>query len=307
MSSVGYYTSFPSWVRLLYVLGHDLRSVSACRYVPPFAPVPLISVSGGSHPSGPVHQERPRSTDPSASAAGDLRRACSLSDLNRPAVTRRILPAPPTNGVVMTPVLFSSFVNLDRAACLKFYYSLPEACSKLHCLQPIITLPLFHPTVSGKKKQPSSQQQQQQPSQQQQQPPSPSKVKSHAQQHLAMTRRLSKEAVTAASSSPSPVHTNNVNAANASCNSPTSEDVPSYMRPTSSSNKKLDRLTVGLLPSSPGTGQPRRKSSSGGPSHAQSASDISRLKDEDSSSEENVLAKFKQVHHRGRRSSSQDR
>ena len=28
----------------------------------------------------------------------NLRRACSLSDLNKPAVARRILPSPPNNG-----------------------------------------------------------------------------------------------------------------------------------------------------------------------------------------------------------------
>ncbi|TRY77805.1 hypothetical protein TCAL_14383 [Tigriopus californicus] len=44
-----------------------------------------------------VEDQRPRSTEPSSSNDAHLRRACSLSDLNRPAVTRRILPAPPTN------------------------------------------------------------------------------------------------------------------------------------------------------------------------------------------------------------------
>jgi hypothetical protein len=41
---------------------------------------------------------RPGSTEPSLEDQNALRRACSLSDLNRPAVTRRILPAPPVNG-----------------------------------------------------------------------------------------------------------------------------------------------------------------------------------------------------------------
>ena len=45
--------------------------------------------------------ERPKSTEPTSSDPNHLRRACSLSDLNRPNVTRRILPAPPTNGIVI--------------------------------------------------------------------------------------------------------------------------------------------------------------------------------------------------------------
>ena len=39
---------------------------------------------------------RPSSTEPhSMDNNSSLRRACSLSDLNRPAVTKRLLPAPP--------------------------------------------------------------------------------------------------------------------------------------------------------------------------------------------------------------------
>ena len=39
---------------------------------------------------------RPSSTEPnSLENNSSLRRACSLSDLNRPAVTKRLLPAPP--------------------------------------------------------------------------------------------------------------------------------------------------------------------------------------------------------------------
>ena len=39
---------------------------------------------------------RPSSTEPnSLDHNSSLRRACSLSDLNRPAVTKRLLPAPP--------------------------------------------------------------------------------------------------------------------------------------------------------------------------------------------------------------------
>jgi hypothetical protein len=49
-----------------------------------------FSVAGGV-------SERPHSTEPTATDPSGLRRACSLSDLNRPNVTRRILPAPPTN------------------------------------------------------------------------------------------------------------------------------------------------------------------------------------------------------------------
>ena len=42
---------------------------------------------------------------PEASEAGgrSLRRACSLSDLNKPSVPRRILPAPPPNGKTVSP------------------------------------------------------------------------------------------------------------------------------------------------------------------------------------------------------------
>merc|ERR550519_329403 len=42
---------------------------------------------------------RPSSTEPqSMDNNSSLRRACSLSDLNRPAVTKRLLPAPPVSG-----------------------------------------------------------------------------------------------------------------------------------------------------------------------------------------------------------------
>ena len=42
---------------------------------------------------------------PEAGEAGgrSLRRACSLSDLNKPSVPRRILPAPPPNGKTVSP------------------------------------------------------------------------------------------------------------------------------------------------------------------------------------------------------------
>ena len=56
------------------------------------------------------HHHRPHSTEPNlGSDDPNLRRACSLSDLNRPAVTRRILPSPPTNGKIFT--LHSIFHN----------------------------------------------------------------------------------------------------------------------------------------------------------------------------------------------------
>ena len=46
-----------------------------------------------------VADSRPSSTEPnSMDNSSSLRRACSLSDLNRPAVTKRLLPAPPTVG-----------------------------------------------------------------------------------------------------------------------------------------------------------------------------------------------------------------
>merc|ERR1719319_456975 len=46
-------------------------------------------------------KERSKTSKPAAasSSSTSLRRACSLSDLNKPNVPRRILPAPPANGV----------------------------------------------------------------------------------------------------------------------------------------------------------------------------------------------------------------
>lgn len=37
--------------------------------------------------------------DEDGSGGTSLRRACSLSDLNKPNVSRRILPSPPNNGI----------------------------------------------------------------------------------------------------------------------------------------------------------------------------------------------------------------
>ena len=49
-----------------------------------------------------------------------LRRACSLSDLNKPNVSRRILPAPPNNGIFF--LLFDSIRFILLASILKIIY-----------------------------------------------------------------------------------------------------------------------------------------------------------------------------------------
>ena len=48
----------------------------------------------------PAEKVTPQASSSSTSSkdATSLRRACSLSDLNKPAVPRRLLPAPPANG-----------------------------------------------------------------------------------------------------------------------------------------------------------------------------------------------------------------
>lgn len=117
-----------------------------------------------------------------------------------------------------------------------------------------------------------------------------SKPRSHAQAHLAMTKRISREAM----------------------NSPSSnDDVPSYMRSTSSSTKKEKPGGTPGVSGSPGRHhqpQPRRRSSINSDRHqTQSTSDLRQAgKDEDTSSEENVKSGLLKPN-RGRRSSSQDR
>merc|ERR550532_572495 len=61
---------------------------------------------------------RPSSTEPnSLDHNSSLRRACSLSDLNRPAVTKRLLPAPPVSGKKQSignkPQRYRAQPNLD--------------------------------------------------------------------------------------------------------------------------------------------------------------------------------------------------
>jgi len=54
-----------------------------------------------SSPKSPAEKTSPASSTSTPSSSKDgtsLRRACSLSDLNKPAVPRRLLPAPPANG-----------------------------------------------------------------------------------------------------------------------------------------------------------------------------------------------------------------
>ena len=239
--------------------------------------------------------ERPASAEPGQMAdPNSLRRACSLSDLNRPPVTRRILPAPPANGTYFFHFLFKFLL-----------FEIPRLTF------PLLTYFMLIYLVSGRKKSSSSSPHHHNHHQQQQQQQlSPQKrPTSHAEAHLAMTRRLSREANL--SSSPSPSFNQQHHHSHVS--SPTSEEVPSYMRPTSASNKKGTAVN---------TQQPqRRKLSTGGPGgggmvhgHAQSAQDLSRLgrreanNEEDSSSEAENLARLKQSQHpRSRRSSSQDR
>ena len=64
-----------------------LSYLCGMRFLLPFFFTPSFAVA-----------ERPHSTEPTVTDSSGLRRACSLSDLNRPNVARRILPAPPTNG-----------------------------------------------------------------------------------------------------------------------------------------------------------------------------------------------------------------
>ena len=64
---------------------------------------------------------RPSSTEPhSMDNNSSLRRACSLSDLNRPAVTKRLLPAPPGEQFSIPLLLFF----LSSLFCFKKFYFL---------------------------------------------------------------------------------------------------------------------------------------------------------------------------------------
>ena len=90
------------------VLPHLFRK-HFCFFIPPYEHVVIFSLSSPpvavssrhshSNHGGGGDVDRPRSTEPTiVDPNSGLRRACSLSDLNRPPVTRRILPAPPANG-----------------------------------------------------------------------------------------------------------------------------------------------------------------------------------------------------------------
>ncbi len=67
---------------------------------------------------------------------------------------------------------------------------------------------------------------------------SPSKVKSHAQQHYAMTKRLSRDAVMSPSAEDHQMQPQQFQ------NMQPQQPVPSYMRSTASSNKKVGEFTL---------------------------------------------------------------
>ncbi len=66
-------------------------------------PCCLIAEEGADgEPSGGAARDTATAESPPSVAGGggsvNLRRACSLSDLNKPNVARRVLPSPPNNG-----------------------------------------------------------------------------------------------------------------------------------------------------------------------------------------------------------------
>ena len=92
--------------------------------------------------------ERPHSTEPTVTDSSGLRRACSLSDLNRPNVARRILPAPPTNGNCFSNIWFSfslvsSQDNFDFAS-LAFDVLINFSLSGFPFKFNVLWLPAFH-------------------------------------------------------------------------------------------------------------------------------------------------------------------
>eukprot|EP00095_Tigriopus_kingsejongensis_P003257 maker-scaffold69_size418775-snap-gene-2.28 protein:Tk03257 transcript:maker-scaffold69_size418775-snap-gene-2.28-mRNA-1 annotation:"mitogen-activated protein kinase-binding protein 1-like isoform x2" len=78
----------------LNTTSEDEPSSMGCE---PWTTNPMHSSSPSPHARPVDDRQRPRSTEPTSTNDANLRRACSLSDLNHPPVTRRILPAPPTN------------------------------------------------------------------------------------------------------------------------------------------------------------------------------------------------------------------
>ena len=60
--------------------------------------------SAGANRRAPGSSPKTSPEEPKTDGQGtSLRRACSLSDLNKPNVPRRILPAPPANGMMNKP------------------------------------------------------------------------------------------------------------------------------------------------------------------------------------------------------------
>jgi len=196
-------------------------------------------------------KERSKTSKPAAasSSSTSLRRACSLSDLNKPNVPRRILPAPPNNVSGKKGSGSSSQVSTPTRP--KSSRSEERDRRPLHERRRSI--------VSDERLTSSSS----------------SPVQSRLEQHEKMLQEREKERretarMQALGRQPSKTELRPTSAADSD-----NRDVPSYMRATSASVKK-EKLVAPL-------DKTRRKSIT---QHAKSTNDLQRIGDMDSSSDE---------------------
>lgn len=85
---------------LLWILSSH-KSFSSCFMIPFMAWMYCVYEHGFVVAEEDVRHvgEETAKGDEDGSGGTSLRRACSLSDLNKPNVSRRILPSPPNNGI----------------------------------------------------------------------------------------------------------------------------------------------------------------------------------------------------------------
>ncbi len=60
--------------------------------------MPLLLLAEEGEGAAAATADSPPAASASSGGSVNLRRACSLSDLNKPNVSRRVLPSPPNNG-----------------------------------------------------------------------------------------------------------------------------------------------------------------------------------------------------------------
>jgi hypothetical protein len=60
--------------------------------------MPLLPIAEEGEGAAAATADSPPAASASSGGSVNLRRACSLSDLNKPNVSRRVLPSPPNNG-----------------------------------------------------------------------------------------------------------------------------------------------------------------------------------------------------------------